>query len=204
MHLPRPLQRRAVCRPACSRCSSRRACIVVAEAWGRPMKIARFACKQLLARSVTKISMLCPQKQFDFIVIGCGSGVTAAGGAARVLIAHTQPEECVSVRLTSEHSSHEGAPAPELPCHKILSLFFSVYRYRWQSSGKRGIYRSEKSDFALGQSPEAFALMQIAPFHLRFRIFENCFAVKSWYQLSFTGTCRAPKSLYKSYGTKCQ
>jgi hypothetical protein len=62
----------------------------------------------------------------------------------------------------------------------------------------------EKSDFALGQSPEAFALMETAPLHDRFIIFENCFAVKSWYQLSFGGTCRAPKSLYKSYGTKCQ
>ena len=42
-----------------------------------------------------------------------------------------------------------------------------------------GAATREKSDFALGQSPEAFALMQIAPFHVRFRIFENCFAVES-------------------------
>jgi hypothetical protein len=83
------------------------------------------------------------------------------------------------------------------------NLHNAQYQYRlqrcWQGELRgQGQREREKSEFALGQSPEAVALMGIAPLRLWFQNFKNYPATKSWYQLLIRPELPAPKSWYKS------
>jgi hypothetical protein len=56
---------------------------------------------------------------------------------------------------------------------------------------------AEKYEFALGQSPERFALMEIDPLWVWFKSFKNSLRAQSLYKLSIRPDSPAPNSWYK-------